>query len=601
MLTDWILRLRSLFGRDRVERELDDEMRFHLDQQIDSYLRDGLTRDQAIRRAALEFGRLDQIREEHRDARGISLLAHLGRDLRHAFRQLRRAPAFSALAVLCLGLGIGVNTSIFSVLNAAMFRPMPVQNPERLVVLSRGQEATFSFPSYRGLLERSRTLAGLTASMPYESDLDVDGESQFVAEESVSRNYASVMGVGTVIGRWFTDDRELQAVISYAIWQRRFGSSPDVVGRRIRSQSESYTIVGVAPPEYTGVFSPVRTDLWVPIQTRPSLARLQNDARTRVVMLFGRVGPGLTAAQSAAEVNAIDSQLATEQGTRAELTLPISLDQVRGISNPGTRRRAAIIATFLSVVVGLVLLIACVNVGNLLLVRGAVRQREFALRRALGASRGRMLQQLLAESLIVAALGGVCGVVLARWTNGLLQRSLPVLQGMFPMQLDFSLDWRTIVYAALVSAGVEGIAHQRTRCVQRRDRNRQAAHASPRTRRPGGDVAGAARRVGHVHSGPAADAGGRSRLRRGRPSLRLYVHLDAGTHPGRSTSDLRQRPRSAARAAGSPSIVDLRFAPAALELDRLRSDDEPCPNAGDRIRGATELLRHPGHPGDRRS
>jgi predicted permease len=461
MFTDWIHRLRSLFRSSRVERELDDELRFHLDQQVESYVSQGMTREEARRHARLEFGGLDQIKEEHRDARGVSLLAHLGRDLRHALRQVRRAPAFAAFAVMCLGLGIGVNTSIFGVLNAVMFRPMAVQDPERLVVISRGQEASFSFPAYRAFVERSRTLMGLTASFPSESDLEIDGESQFVAAEAVSGNYAVVMGVRTVLGRWFVDDSEAVAVISHAIWQRRFNLSPDVVGRRINSESQSYTIIGVAPPEYAGVFSPIRTDLWVPILTRPAMTRLRDDSNVRRLMLFGRLGGDATPAQVSAELHDVDARLAAEsgptkggpsvQGAGSDRVSPIVAEQVRGITTPGTRQRAQVIAAFLSAVVGLVLLIACVNVGNLLLVRGAVRQREFAVRRALGASRSRLLQQLLAESLVVATAGGVCGLVMARWTSALLQQSLPQVQGVFQTQLDFSLDWRVIVYATLVS------------------------------------------------------------------------------------------------------------------------------------------------------
>ena len=451
MLTDWILRLRALFRRDRLERELDQEMRFHLDQQIESYVSQGLTPEEARRRARLEFGTLDQIREEHRDARGISLLAHLGRDLRHAARQVRRAPMFSALAVLCLGLGIGVNTSIFSVLNAAMFRPIAVEDPDRLVALTRGPEATFSFPLYRGFTERSRTLSGITASAPTESDLDIDGDSQFVAAEFVSGNYAAVMGVHAVLGRWFTDDKESNAVISHATWQRRFDLSPDVIGRRISSGSQTYTIIGVAPPEYSGVFSPIRTDLWLPIQTRPAMARILDDVNARPLMLFGRLSGNITRAQAADELVAIDARLDVERRSQAERALRIGVEPVRGIITPRSRRAALLSATFLSVVVGLVLLIACVNVGNLLLVRGAVRQREFAVRRALGASRARLLQQLLAETLLVGAAGGVCGVVMARWTTAMLQRSLPLIQGIWQAQMDFSLDWSVIAYATFIS------------------------------------------------------------------------------------------------------------------------------------------------------
>src|SRR5688572_1215024 len=247
---DLFLRLRSLLRSRAVEQELDDELRFHLEQQVDSYLRRGLPREEALRRARLEFGGLDQIKEAHRDARGIGLVSHAGRDLQHALRQFRRSPGFTALAVLCLGLGIGVNTSIFSVLNAVLFRPMPVQQPDRLVVVSRGQVSTFSYPAYRDFRDRSRTLSGLAASFPTESDLEVDSESTFVAAEAVSGNYSSVIGARTALGRWFTSDTDPVAVISFAAWQRHFSLSPDVLGRTVRSESQSYTVVGVASREF---------------------------------------------------------------------------------------------------------------------------------------------------------------------------------------------------------------------------------------------------------------------------------------------------------------------------------------------------------------
>jgi predicted permease len=353
--------------------------------------------------------------------------------------------------VLCLGLAIGVNTSIFGILNSVLFRPMPVQQPDRLVVISRGDVSTFSYPAYRDLRERSRTLSGLAASVPSESDLDVDGDSTFVAAETVSGNYSTVIGARTAIGRWFTSDTEPAAVISYAAWQRHFNLSPDAVGRTVRSESQSYTVVGIAAPEFSGTFSPLRTDLWVPIRTRPSIVAGLENRETRHLMVFGRLADQATPAHASSELRTIDAHLATERPAPSEFSAPLVAEQVRGIANVGNRRRAQVVAMFLTTVVGLVLLIACVNVGNLLLVRGAVRRREFALRRALGASRSRVLQQLLTESLMLGGAGGICGLVLARWTNAILERSLPPVQGIFPMNLAFDLDWRVIMFATVVS------------------------------------------------------------------------------------------------------------------------------------------------------
>ncbi len=452
MLTDWILRLRSLVKRDAVERELDDELRFHFEHLVDSHMRQGCTRDEAVRRARLEFGGLDQIKEEHRQARGIGVVNDLGRDVRHAFRQFRRAPGFAVVAVLCLGLGIGVNTSIFGVINSVMLRPLPVAAPDRLVLVGRGAGPAWSYPVYRDVQARTRELSGLTVALPMESDFDVDGESSFVVAEVVSANYPDVFRLRLSLGRWFVDDREPAAVISHAIWERRFNLNPDVVGRLVRSGAESYTIVGVAPREYTGVFAPMRTDLWVPIQSRPRLAaQLEEGGLASTLRLFGRLRDGATAAQASAELNAIDAQVMAGHGRPPEIQSPIVAEQVRGIPDSGMRRRVGLLTTLLAAVVGLVLLIACVNVGNLLLVRGAIRQREFAVRRALGASRSRLLRQLMTESLVLGAGGGICGVILAVWANRVLETSVPPFLGAFAFQLDLSLDWRAVVFATIIA------------------------------------------------------------------------------------------------------------------------------------------------------
>ncbi len=453
MLIDWVLRLRSLFRRAAVEHELDDELGFHFEHLVESHMRRGLARDEAVRLARLEFGGLDQIKEAHRDARGIGVVNDLGRDVGYAFRQFRRAPGFAVLAVLCLGLGIGVNTAIFGVMTSVLLRPMPVVDPQRLIAISRGESTAWSYPTYRDLQGRSRALFGLTASLPVESDLEVDGESEFVTSEVVPANYGAVIGLTPSLGRWFEDDAEPVAVISHAVWQRRFNRNPDVLGRRIGSESQSYTIVGVAPREFTGVFAPLRTDIWVPNQTRSWLAKHLDDRRRtwRGLMLFGRLTAGATAAQAAAELNAIDAQLTAELGRSPEVQSPIVAEQVRGIPDPGMRRRLTTLTTLLAAVVALVLLIACVNVGNLLLVRGALRQREFAMRRALGASRFRLLRQLLTESLVLAVGGSICGLVLAVWTNRLLERTVPSIIAGFALQLDLSLDWRALVFAMIIA------------------------------------------------------------------------------------------------------------------------------------------------------
>ena len=450
MLTDLKLRLRSLFKRDVVERELDDELMFHLQQLTASLERQGMAHGEAARRARLALGGFDQIKEAHRDARGVHLVAGLGRDLRYAVRQITRAPAFAALAMICLGLGIGVNVAIFSVINAVVLRPLPVIDADRLIRISRGDQPVLTYANYQQLRDETRVLSGATVSFPMESDIDLNGESEFVVAEAVPANYGGVMGVALTLGRWPADEAGMTAVISHSVWERRFNRDPAVLGRLIRSEAQTYTVVGVAPPEFGGMFGPMRTDIWVPVRTRPRLAATIDERKTtRMMLLFGRLRDGATSAEAATELNIIDARLEADGTRSSSPRLPLVVDAVRGVAFGSAD--VPRITTLLAGVVGLVLLIACVNVGNLLLVRGALRQREFAVRRALGATRLRLLRQLLIESLVLSIGGGLCGVVLALWTNRLLEMSFPTVVSAYAVQIGLALDWRGVAFATLVS------------------------------------------------------------------------------------------------------------------------------------------------------
>jgi putative ABC transport system permease protein len=453
MLTDIRHRLRSLFRARQVDAELDEEIRFHLDELTETYVRRGMPREDAIRRARMAFGGVDQVKEAHRDARGLALVDHLHRDVRHALRQIRRTPGFAAVAILCLGLGIGVNTTIFSMINAVFLRPLAVNDPARVVALTRGEQTAWAYPTFQDFRERSRTLDAVAMAFPMESDVEIEGESSFVAAEVISSSYGGAVGARLALGRWVADDSESAAVISHALWERRFHLSPSVLGQQIRSESQAYTIVGVTSPEFVGVFAPMRTDLWVPARTRPALfSEFQDRLRTwRGMMLFGRLRADVTAAQAAAELNAIDVQLPAVPGEQVSQRLPILAEPLRALPDPGMRRRIRLLTTLLSSVVALVLMIACVNVGSLLLVRGALRQRELTVRRALGATRFGLVRQLLTEGLVLAAAGGVCGCFFAVWANRILTASTPALLGAFAVQLEPAVDWRAVLFAAAIS------------------------------------------------------------------------------------------------------------------------------------------------------
>ena len=382
-------------------------------------MRQGCTRDEAVRRARLEFGGLDQIKEEHRDARGIGVVNDLGRDVRYAFRQFRRAPGFAVLAVLCLGLGIGVNTSIFGVINSVLLRPLPVAEPDRLVLVGRGAGPSLVVsrlpgcpgPHPRALRARRRASDGVR---PRRRRREQFRRRRSRVRQLRRRARAQAVSGTLVRGRPGAGG----------------GHQPRGLGAPLQSQSRRGR-----PAHSIRIRSRTRSSAWHRVNTPACSRRCERTSGCRSsrvpgwprnsrkaalpsgLMLFGRLRDGATAAQASAELNAIDAQLMAEHGRPPEIQSPIVAEPVRGIPDSGMRRRVGLLTTLLAAVVGLVLLIACVNVGNLLLVRGALRQREFAVRRALGASRFRLLRQLLTESLVLGAGGGICGVILAVWTN----------------------------------------------------------------------------------------------------------------------------------------------------------------------------------------
>jgi predicted permease len=368
-------------------------------------------------------------------------------DLALAIRLLRKSPAFTLLALLCLALGIGVNASIFSLLDSVYLRPLPVGNADRVVVLSRAASPRFPYPEYRALRDRNQSLDGLAVSEPEESDLSFEGKAMLIGAEPVSANYAAVLGARTCLGRWFTREDEPAAVISYHAWQQLFHGDRGVLGKTIRSESHAYTVVGVAPPEFAGIYAPLRIDLWVPFRYWAG-----NDADRRLAMVFGCLKHGVGVSQATAELNAVATLSHRENPNLAkDAHAPLALELVRGIPNPVGRRQAMPVVMLLMTVVALVLLIACMNVGNLLVARGLGRQREIAVRLALGAGRARVLRQLMTENLALGLLGGAAGVLVGYATNRLLVAALPMLPFGEVFRLDLPLDYRVLLYTGSVA------------------------------------------------------------------------------------------------------------------------------------------------------
>jgi len=469
----WTKRARSLWFRQKLEHDLDDELRFHLEMKIDDYVASGMTPEEARYAALRAFGNPGLKREEARHMWGWILLEHLIQDLRYALRAMRRSPGFTAVAVLSLALGIGANTAIFSLIDTVPLKMLPVQNPQQLLLLrwashgwpdgimhnvsgnfdedksGRTASTSFSYPGYEQMRSRNQVFTDMLALAGNGSELNVGykGVPARAEGELVSGTFFSTLGVEPILGRALTPDGDRigaspAVVISYGYWERRFGRDPGVLGRTITVNSIPVTIVGVCPPEFYGVQPGRAVEVWLSLHTQPQVeprwspgppepaadgttkpAGTLFEARdTWWLLIMGRLKPGVSEARARAELDLLLQQNMSpdiKPNTKAEIIPHVEveaggkgLDELRGeFSKP---------LFVLMTVVGLVLLIACANIANLLLARTTSRQKEIAVRLAIGAKRSRLIRQLLTESVLLAAMGGASGLLLAFWGTHLL-------------------------------------------------------------------------------------------------------------------------------------------------------------------------------------
>jgi predicted permease len=473
----WLAKIWNTFRPGGLESDLDEELRHHRALRARDLEQAGMPEDAARAEASLRLGNITLQKERTREMDIATRLETVVKDLHYALRQLAHNPVFSAIAVLSLALGIGANTAIFSVFNAALLKSLPVRNPQELAMLtdpdssgvaigsSSGERALLSYSEFEKLRDRSTTL-DLCAS---ESSLNrwsvrIAGGSQEDARgRLVSEEYFSVLGVDPIIGRFFS--QTAGAVISYDYWQRRFAGKTDVLGAPIRLYNAALTVIGVAPPGFHGETVGENPDIWAPMRMEPMVKPgrdwIHEDLRKSIekvmwLQVFGRMKPGISLAKAQAEIGVLFKAI-IEDGypkTLSERTRKVLLDQRVRVRDArtgafGGRNEFSQQLLVLLITAGLVLLIACANVANLLLARATARYREVGIRLSIGASKGRLIRQFLTESLLLSALGAGAGLMVAAGAVRILVAMLS--DGTSQLQLATTFDWRVLGFTGAVT------------------------------------------------------------------------------------------------------------------------------------------------------
>lgn len=478
---------RANLRRSRMESEMDAELKFHMEAYANDLVRKGMPREEAARRARLEFGGIERAKEGCRDATGVTFVESLVQDIRYGLRMLRNNLGFTAIAVLSLAFGIGANTAIFTLIDAVMLRMLPVKNPQELVSLKLEPDTqfpreapdgdrsiVFPYPAFVQMREHNQALSALFAFRDTGPvSVLVNGNAEIVRGQLVTSNYFSALGVRTALGRDFVPEDDAPgagsvAIISYGYWQSHFGGEVSAMGRQILVNGAPVTIIGVAAPEFFGLQPGSAAGLYMPMAMQPKIVPnvagedpgTSTFTATNVwwIQLMGRLKPGVTAEQARANLDVI-YRPAVLQGLQPEAgrgpLVPPALELVpAGGGLSALRKTFSKPLAILMIVVGIVLLIACVNVANLLLVRSAARAKEIAVRLSLGASRRRLIRQLLLESALLSAFGGLLGLVFAYWGCNALVAMMQ--HGNNPLSIDVHPDWNVLGFtvAACVLTGV---------------------------------------------------------------------------------------------------------------------------------------------------
>ncbi|HKV28923.1 MAG TPA: ABC transporter permease [Candidatus Acidoferrales bacterium] len=461
----WLTRL---FRKRALDKQLDSELHFHVEQQIAENITAGMSPSEARRRALAQFGGLEYIKEETRDARGTHFLETLLQDIRFAVRILRKTPLITAIALLSLALGIGANTAIFSLIDTVMLRMLPVQNPQQLVQIkfrspmSGNPRSTVTNPIWEQVRDHQDVFSGVFAWSPGSFDLAEGGEENNVHGIYASGSYFNVLGVRPAIGRLLSPSDDIRgcsgvAVLGYGFWQSHYAGADSAVGSLIRLNGHAFPIVGVSQQGFFGADVGEKLDVAIPICAEAILAGKDSSLDVRDdwwLFMMGRLKPGITVEQAGTRMKVLSQPFfgavvpqawpAKYQDIFRRYTFAVLPGATGTGGFIGLRQQYSQPLEILMFVVGLVLLIACANIASLLMARSAARQKEIAVRLSLGASRGRLIRQVLTESIVLSGIGAILGVLFARWGSALLVRFVSTQQNQ--VFLDLKMDGRVLVF-----------------------------------------------------------------------------------------------------------------------------------------------------------